>query len=151
MTVRIYITHSVKGIRADKAAYGYMMVCLNQMGEQMLAKGQTREGFGTLEHATQTAVILTAAAEAVERMKAPVELEIYTDSTHITNLINIRTPKKWKQDGYKNSKGEQVEDAGLWDRLLNAMEKHHIQMMFSLKHEFTVYLETELKAMLAGK
>jgi ribonuclease HI len=51
------------------------------------------------------------------------ELEIISDSAYVVNAINLNWMYFWKNNGYINSKGEQVKNKDLWDLLDSLLQE----------------------------
>jgi ribonuclease HI len=69
---------------------------------------------------------LTAAIEALSRLKYPCKVLLYSDSAYLVNCFNNRWYEGWQRNGWKNSKGQPVENQDLWQRLLELMQKHDV-------------------------
>jgi len=51
---------------------------------------------------------------------------LYSDSAYLVNCFNNRWYVSWQRNGWKNSKGQPVENQDLWKRLLELLEKHDV-------------------------
>lgn len=74
---------------------------------------------------TNNQMELTAAIEALEALKQPCEVELYTDSTYLKNGITAWIPT-WKHNGWKTSNKQPVKNQDLWQRLDTASQRHRI-------------------------
>jgi ribonuclease HI len=72
---------------------------------------------------TNNRMELTAAIEALEALKAPSDVDIYTDSNYLRGGITGWI-KKWKVNGWRTSDKKPVKNAELWQRLENACARH---------------------------
>jgi ribonuclease HI len=74
---------------------------------------------------TNNRMELTAAIMALEALKAPSEVELYTDSNYlrggITSWIN-----GWKKYGWRTAARKPVRNIELWQRLEEAASRHRV-------------------------
>jgi ribonuclease HI len=83
-----------------------------------------KEISGGEPHTTNNRMELTAAIEALRRLKEPCKVKLYTDSAYMVNCFQQRWYEKWERNGWVNSRKEPVENKDLWQRLL-ALARHH--------------------------
>lgn len=74
---------------------------------------------------TNNKMELTAAIEALKRLKFPCEVELYSDSAYLINGFNQYWLKNWKAKGWKTASGDNVKNEDLWRELdrLSAIHK----------------------------
>ncbi len=72
---------------------------------------------------TNNRMELTAAIEALEALKMPSDVDIYTDSNYLRGGITGWI-KKWKVNGWRTSDKKPVKNAELWQRLEKACAPH---------------------------
>ena len=74
---------------------------------------------------TNNRMELTAAIEALEALKGPSDVELYTDSNYlrggITGWIN-----GWKRNGWRTADKKPVKNIELWQRLDQAEARHDV-------------------------
>jgi ribonuclease HI len=75
---------------------------------------------------TNNRMELTAPIKALESLKRPVTVRIYTDSTYVRNGIISWVPK-WKTNGWMTSAKQPVKNADLWRELDEAASKHDVE------------------------
>lgn len=73
---------------------------------------------------TNNRMELTAVISAVERLKEPCDIKIYTDSQYVANAFLKGWIWNWKRNGWKKSDKKPVLNPELWERLLKALSKH---------------------------
>ncbi|NLL53108.1 MAG: ribonuclease HI [Peptococcaceae bacterium] len=94
----------------------------------VLRYGQhTKEVSGYEEMTTNQRMELTAAIEALELLKEPCEVELYSDSAYLINAFKQKWLQKWLHNGWLNSQKKPVENMDLWKKLLNLNAKHNIK------------------------
>ena len=75
---------------------------------------------------TNNRMELTAPIKALECLKRPSTVRIYTDSTYVRNGILSWLPK-WKRNGWMTSSREPVKNADLWRELDAAVARHEVE------------------------
>jgi ribonuclease HI len=88
--------------------------------------GTEKELMGGEPHTTNNRMELLAAISALEALKRPCAVDLYTDSEYlrggITGWIN-----NWKRNGWRTKDKKPVKNIDLWQRLDAALGEHHIQ------------------------
>lgn len=75
---------------------------------------------------TNNRMELTAAIEALEALKAPSEVDLYTDSNYLRDGITSWI-KGWKKNGWRTADRKPVKNAELWERLERAASRHTVR------------------------
>jgi ribonuclease HI len=85
-----------------------------------------KELFGGEPATTNNRMELTAVIRALEALKRPTRVRLYTDSQYVRQGITawIHT---WKRNGWKTSDRKPVKNAELWQQLDAAAARHHIE------------------------
>jgi Ribonuclease HI len=80
---------------------------------------------GFEKETTNNKMELTAAIEALKRLKFSCEVELYSDSAYLINGFNQYWLKNWKAKGWKTAAGDNVKNEELWRELdrLSAIHK----------------------------
>ena len=86
----------------------------------------TKELQGAAQDTTNQRMELFAAIAALEALKQPCAVELFSDSAYLINAFNQGWLHNWQQNGWINSKKQPVENQDLWQRLLKAAESHNI-------------------------
>lgn len=98
-------------------------------GAVLLYGGHRKEISGAEEKTTNQRMELTAVIEALKALKAQGwEVTVYSDSAYIVNAFKDNWIERWQQNGWKNSKKEEVANKDLWQELLNLMEKNRVKI-----------------------
>lgn len=94
-------------------------------GVVMIFGDHRKEFCGGETDTTNNRMELSAAIEALDGLKRPCTIDLWTDSTYvregITNWI-----KGWKKNGWRTAQKKPVKNAELWQRLDVARERHNI-------------------------
>jgi len=74
---------------------------------------------------TNNRMELTAAIEALEALKTPSDVELYTDSNYLRGGITSWI-KGWKRNGWRTADKKPVKNVELWQRLEQAEAPHRV-------------------------
>ncbi|WP_133127085.1 ribonuclease HI [Legionella nagasakiensis] len=89
-------------------------------------QGQEKTLHGAESHTTNNRMELTAAVKALEALKRPCQVELYTDSQYLRQgMTNWMV--QWKKNGWRNAKKEPVKNVDLWQRLDELAKIHQIR------------------------
>ena len=94
---------------------------------------QERELVGGERDTTNNRMELTAAISALEALKTPSLITVYTDSTYVKNGIS-QWLAAWKQRGWRTSDKKTVKNQDLWQRLDRAVAQHDVQWKWVKGH-----------------
>ena len=92
----------------------------------LLYGAHTKELSGAEADTTNQRMELKAAIAALEALRQPCAVELFSDSAYLINAFNLGWLRTWRQNGWINSKKQPVENQDLWQRLLKAAENHDI-------------------------
>lgn len=88
-------------------------------------KGVEKELKGGEPETTNNRMELKAATEALNALKEPCEIDLYTDSNYVRQGISGWI-HAWKRNGWKTSANKPVKNAELWQALDEATRRHKI-------------------------
>ncbi|MEM7399269.1 MAG: ribonuclease HI [Pseudomonadota bacterium] len=80
---------------------------------------------GGEEATTNNRMELTAAIEALEALKGPSDVELFTDSNYVRGGITGWI-KGWKRNGWRTADKKPVKNVELWQRLEQAEARHQV-------------------------
>lgn len=94
-------------------------------GAVLAWNGHRRELKGGEPHTTNNRMELTAAIKALEALKRPCTVELYTDSQYLRSGITewITT---WKANNWRTAEKKPVRNVDLWQRLDAALARHQV-------------------------
>jgi ribonuclease HI len=95
-------------------------------GALLRYKGVEKELCGGEDDTTNNRMELSAAIFALESMKRPVKIALYTDSTYVKDGIT-KWIFNWKKNGWKTAAKKPVKNADLWQQLEKAIAIHDIE------------------------
>ncbi len=82
---------------------------------------------GFEDNTTNNKMELTAAVKALEKLKEPCRVNLYSDSAYLVNAFIQGWLDKWVKAGWKRNKNEEVKNVELWQQLLKLSEYHEIK------------------------
>ena len=94
-------------------------------GAVLAWNGHRRELKGGAPETTNNRMELTAAIEALEALKRPSEIDLYTDSQYLRGGITSWL-HGWKKNGWRTADRKPVKNDDLWRRLDEATRRHTI-------------------------
>jgi len=102
-------------------------------GAWLAFHGKEKEFFGGELLTTNNRMELTAVIRAIEALKRPCKVKIYTDSVYVQKGIT-EWVKSWKQRGWLTSDKKPVKNADLWKALDVLAQQHQIQWLWVKGH-----------------
>jgi len=97
-----------------------------------------KELCGGEQSTTNNRMELIAVITALEALKEPCEVLVYTDSQYIVNAINLGWLESWQKKGWKR-KGGELKNPDLWIKLVAMLEKHKITFIWVKGHADNEY------------
>ncbi|EPR13331.1 ribonuclease HI [Ruminiclostridium papyrosolvens] len=88
---------------------------------------------------TNNKMELTAAYEALKRLKEPCKVNLYSDSAYLVNAFLQGWLDKWIKNGWKRNKNEEVKNVELWKELVRLADTHEIKWIKVKGHADNVY------------
>jgi len=82
---------------------------------------------------TNNRMELISVIMALEALREPCEVVLYTDSQYIANAINLGWLDTWRRMGWKR-KGGEVKNLDLWIRLVPLLETHRVRFVWIKGH-----------------
>ena len=77
-------------------------------------------------YTTNQKMELTAALKALNALKEPCEVTLFSDSAYLINGFTKGWIAGWEKNGWKNSKKEEVANKELWQGLAEENRRHNI-------------------------
>jgi ribonuclease HI len=99
----------------------------------MSSDGHERELSGGALQSTNNQMELTAAISALEALKHPSDVTLYTDSEYLKKGVT-EWMAGWKRNGWKTASREPVKNRDLWERLDAALQRHSIEWKWVKGH-----------------
>ena len=96
-------------------------------------KGIEKELYGAEKHTTNNRMELMAVIKALEALKQPCAIELFSDSSYVLKGITDWMPN-WKKRGWKTASKAPVKNEDLWRRLDEAMSRHQVKWVWVKGH-----------------
>ena len=93
-----------------------------------------KEIFGGFRRTTNNRMELMAAIEALEALKQPCDVDLFSDSAYLVNSVSKGWARKWQANGWRRSPGGIVPNWDLWQRLLDLAEIHTLRLQWVRGH-----------------
>jgi ribonuclease HI len=95
-------------------------------GVLLRANGAEKELYGGEAATTNNRMELMAAIRALEALKRPSRVKLYTDSTYVMKGITTWI-HSWKRRGWRTADKQPVKNEDLWRQLDEARSKHEVE------------------------
>ena len=119
--VTIYSDGAARGNPEGPGGYGAVIQYIDSRG--VLHEKEFSEGF---EKSSNNRRELLGPIVALEALNRPCEVDLYSDSQYLVKAFEEHWIENWKKNGWKTSGKTPVKNRELWERLLAAMETHHV-------------------------
>lgn len=139
MHVKIYLESTIKSPRESTGVIGYVV-------EVPTSKGPAT--FSNFHHiiATKNQAQVMALNMALARMKKmPFALSIYADFDYLAAGFSQGWLDQWRDNRWKNAKGEPVKNASLWQETLILLNGNEVMVHTGEQHEYKSWLRSEMK------
>jgi len=83
---------------------------------------------------TNNRMEMLACIKALEILKYPCEVSLFSDSKYVINGIEKGWAKKWEANNWKRNKNEMAKNPDLWSRLLRLCESHNVTFTWVKGH-----------------
>ena len=95
-------------------------------GGILIYNGIEKEYSGYEELTTNTRMEITAVIMGLKMLKAPVELDIYSDSAYVVNAFLQGWIDNWVLNNWKTANKKPVQNMELWQELLTLLTPHQV-------------------------
>jgi ribonuclease HI len=96
-------------------------------------RGRARELSGFEPATTNNRMELLAAISALEALKRPMRVRLFTDSNYVRQGITAWLPA-WKSRGWRTADNKPVRNQDLWERLHRAIARHEVEWRWVRGH-----------------
>ncbi|UXM96375.1 ribonuclease HI [Bartonella sp. HY329] len=94
-------------------------------GALLQYNGHERELFGGEKETTNNRMEIMAAVEALNALKEPCKVDLFTDSVYVRDGIS-KWIEGWKRNGWQTSAKKPVKNMDLWQALDEARKRHDV-------------------------
>lgn len=96
-------------------------------GAILIWNGKQKELSGGEKNTTNNRMEMMAVIKALNALKKPCHVKIFSDSALIINAFQKNWITNWIKRGWKKADKKPVENADLWQQMLKAMNPHSIE------------------------
>ncbi len=89
-------------------------------------RGREKELSGAEAETTNNRMELTAVIRALEQLKEPCRVELWSDSKYVTDALTLGWAKGWQAKGWRKPDKKPALNPDLWQRLLELCELHSV-------------------------
>lgn len=95
--------------------------------------GRRKELSGGEKETTNNRMELLAAISALEALKEPCAVTLYTDSQYFSNAVNLGWLRAWKGKGWRRKEGP-LKNPDLWRKLDELLQTHQVKVVWVKGH-----------------
>ncbi|MDO5388611.1 MAG: ribonuclease HI [Clostridia bacterium] len=103
-------------------------------GAVLLYKGSRKEISQGFRRTTNNRMEMLAVIKALECLKEPCNVTLYSDSKYVVDSITKGWVYGWKKRGWIKSDKKKALNVDLWERLLPLLEKHNVEFIWVKGH-----------------
>lgn len=96
--------------------------------------GHEKELSGGEANTTNNRMELMGVICALEALKEPCDVELYTDSKYVVDAVRLGWAKRWRASGWMKNKSEPAKNPDLWERVLSLTEYHDVSFIWVKGH-----------------
>ena len=108
-------------------------------GAILVWNGRERELSGGEANTTNNRMELLAVIRALEALREPCAVTLYSDSKYVVDAIRLGWAEKWRAAGWMRNKREKAKNPELWARLLELLEQHQVRFEWVKGHADNPY------------
>jgi ribonuclease HI len=103
-------------------------------GAVLLYGNARKELSGGCASTTNNRMELTAAIVALEALREPCDVILFSDSRYLVDAITKGWAFKWRASGWMRTKKDPALNPDLWERLLELLDKHTVDLRWVRGH-----------------
>lgn len=101
----------------------------------VLVYGEKRRNVtGGYRLTTNNRMEMMAAIAALETLRYPCRVTIWTDSKYLHDSIELGWAKRWRSKGWVTKDGKKAANPDLWERLLGLCDTHQVKFQWIKGH-----------------
>ena len=127
--VTIYTDGSARGNPDGPGGYGAILRYVDSKGQ--IHEKELSQGY---EKTTNNRMEMMGVIAALEALRRPCQVDLYTDSQYVVNAFEKGWIRNWKKNGWKTASKEPVKNRELWERMLEAAEGHELSFHWVKGH-----------------
>ncbi|MBQ7097769.1 MAG: ribonuclease HI [Clostridia bacterium] len=83
---------------------------------------------------TNNRMELMAAIVGLEALNQPCKVKLYSDSKYLIDAIRLGWAVKWRENGWMRNKKDPALNPDLWEKILNLLDKHEVELIWVKGH-----------------
>lgn len=103
-------------------------------GAVLFYGGYQREISGGFRFTTNNRMEIMAVIAALEALKEPCRVTLYSDSQYVVNALSQGWARRWKANGWMRNRREAAVNPDLWERLLALCDQHQVEFCWLRGH-----------------
>jgi ribonuclease HI len=103
-------------------------------GAVLLDGPHRQEISGGFRLTTNNRMEIMAVIAALEALKEPCRVTLYSDSQYVVNAMTRGWARRWKANGWKRNQREAAVNPDLWERLLDRCDQHQVEFRWLRGH-----------------
>ena len=92
----------------------------------LIYQGREKEICGGEKQTTNNRMEMTAVISALEALKEPCEVDLWSDSRYVIDALDKGWAESWKKKGWKRANKEPALNPDLWESLLALTSRHRV-------------------------
>ncbi len=96
--------------------------------------GIEKELCGSQKETTNNRMELTAVIKALEALKEPCTVTVYTDSKYVCDAITKQWVYSWKKNGWRKADKKPALNVDLWEEMLSLLSHHTVDFIWLKGH-----------------
>jgi ribonuclease HI len=93
-----------------------------------------RELSGGYALSTNNRMEILAAIHALEALKRPCRVTLYSDSRYLVDAMTLGWAKRWQEQGWMRNRKDRAQNPDLWERLLALCAEHMVSFEWTRGH-----------------
>ena len=134
MHVNVYTDGAARGNPEGPGGYGTVLEYIDKKGE--LHVKELSKGY---EKTTNNRMELTGVIRALQTLKEPCVVELYSDSKYVIDALSKGWAKGWRARGWIKSDKKPALNPDLWELLLDLCEYHQVHTHWVKGHAENPY------------
>ncbi len=108
-------------------------------GAVLIYNGITKTISGASENTTNNQMELMAPIKALELLKRPCKVKLYSDSAYLVNAFTNGWIYNWQKNGWKTANKSDVKNRDLWEKIYGFTKVHEIEWIKVKGHSTNEY------------
>ncbi len=105
----------------------------------LIYQGREKELSGGEENTTNNRMEMTAVISALQALKEPCAVELWSDSRYVIDALEKGWAAGWKKRGWKRANKEPALNPDLWEKLLSLTARHEMHYHWVKGHAENEY------------